>query len=169
MARLLFGRRTNTYGSRHIVPLFLIAAAIALLAAAAAQPKEKAPDDWVQLNREVGHALQMNGESEADQAVLTEKAEDAVPPPPAGIQAGANTPAADTEAKGGASSGLLDINRATAEQLDSLKGIGPAKAQAIIADREQNGPFQSVDDLLRVKGIGSKLLAGIKDSIVAKP
>lgn len=65
--------------------------------------------------------------------------------------------------------GKLDINRATAEQLDSLKGIGPAKAQAIVDDRNLNGQFGSVGDLQRVKGIGPKLLEGVKDSIVARP
>lgn len=46
---------------------------------------------------------------------------------------------------------LLDINTATAEQLDTvLVGIGKAKAEAIIHDREKNGPFKSVDDLERV-------------------
>ncbi|WP_214630037.1 ComEA family DNA-binding protein [Paenibacillus agaridevorans] len=68
-----------------------------------------------------------------------------------------------------ASDGRLDINRADAGQLDGLKGIGPSKAQAIVDDREQNGPFRSVDDLLRVKGIGEKLLASIKESVVALP
>lgn len=68
-----------------------------------------------------------------------------------------------------ASDGRLDINRANAGQLDGLKGIGPSKAQAIVDDREQNGPFRSVDDLLRVKGIGEKLLASIKESVVALP
>lgn len=53
--------------------------------------------------------------------------------------------------------GPVDINTATAEQLaEGLVGIGKAKAQAIIADREQNGPFKSADDLTRVKGIGAK-------------
>ncbi|GGG55954.1 ComEA family DNA-binding protein [Paenibacillus radicis (ex Gao et al. 2016)] len=65
--------------------------------------------------------------------------------------------------------GKLDINRATLEQLKGLKGIGPAKAQAIVNEREQRGFFNSADDLLRVKGIGPKLLAGLKDSIVARP
>ncbi|MFF2090364.1 ComEA family DNA-binding protein [Paenibacillus sp. NPDC058174] len=65
--------------------------------------------------------------------------------------------------------GKLDINRATVEQLKGLKGIGPAKAQAIVNEREQRGFFSSADDLLRVKGIGPKLLAGLKDSIVARP
>jgi len=65
--------------------------------------------------------------------------------------------------------GRLDLNRATAAELDELKGIGPSKAQAIIEDRERNGFFASVEDLLRVKGIGEKLLAGIKESVVTRP
>ncbi len=63
----------------------------------------------------------------------------------------------------------IDLNRANTEELQALKGIGPSKAKAIIADREANGYFRSVEDLLRVKGIGKKLLAGIKESVVARP
>jgi competence protein ComEA len=63
--------------------------------------------------------------------------------------------------------GKLDINRATAAELETLKGIGPSKAAAIVRDRELNGFFLSVDDLLRVKGIGDRLLAGLKESVVA--
>ncbi|TCN01537.1 competence protein ComEA [Paenibacillus sp. BK033] len=174
MARLPQGRRTNSNRSKLIIPLILMASAVVLLAAAFAQPKEKAPDEWVQLNREVGAALQMQGEPEAgaQKAELTDKPKDSssgMPStPPGSVQAEvrAGEAGGDEELP---SSGKLDINRATAEQLDTLKGIGPAKAQAIIADREQNGPFSSAEDLLRVKGIGSKLLAGIKDSIVASP
>lgn len=76
--------------------------------------------------------------------------------------------AAIKDAEAGMDDGKLDINHATAAELDSLKGIGPAKAQAIVDDRELNGPYAAVDDLLRVKGIGEKLLAGIKESIVAR-
>ncbi|GKU79753.1 hypothetical protein L3i20_v241500 [Paenibacillus sp. L3-i20] len=65
--------------------------------------------------------------------------------------------------------GKIDINRATKEQLDQLKGIGPSKAEAIVNDREKNGLFKNVDDLLRVKGIGKKLLEGLKESVVAHP
>jgi competence protein ComEA len=54
----------------------------------------------------------------------------------------------------------LDINSATAEQLDeTLVGVGKAKAQAIVQDREKNGKFKSVDDLVRVKGIGPATVA----------
>lgn len=55
--------------------------------------------------------------------------------------------------------GPIDVNSATAEQLsESLQGVGPQKAAAIIAYREQHGPFQTVQDLTKVKGIGESLL-----------
>lgn len=55
--------------------------------------------------------------------------------------------------------GPVDINSADAEQLsESLQGVGPAKAAAIVAYREQHGPFRSLDDLTKVKGIGASLL-----------
>ncbi|MDQ2693803.1 MAG: ComEA family DNA-binding protein [Pseudomonadota bacterium] len=50
----------------------------------------------------------------------------------------------------------VNINTATAEELMTLPEIGPKKAAAIIEHREQNGPFQQVDDLTKVKGIGPK-------------
>ncbi|WP_407668780.1 ComEA family DNA-binding protein [Oceanisphaera profunda] len=49
----------------------------------------------------------------------------------------------------------ININTASAEQLTLLSGIGTAKASAIVAYREQNGPFDSVDDLTKVSGIGA--------------
>ena len=59
----------------------------------------------------------------------------------------------------------VNINTATAEELETLSGIGPAKAQAIVAYRETNGPFSSVNDLVNVSGIGEKTLAKIIDDI----
>lgn len=59
----------------------------------------------------------------------------------------------------------IDVNTATAAELEALPGIGPTKANAIIAYREQNGPFQSVDDLTKVSGIGDKTLQAIRDQI----
>jgi len=58
------------------------------------------------------------------------------------------------------------INQATQEEIETLNGIGPSKAQAIIEYREENGPFQDVEDLLLVNGIGEKTLENIQDQIV---
>ena len=53
-------------------------------------------------------------------------------------------------------SSLININTATAEELEQLPGIGPSTAQKIVSDRMANGSFKSPDDLKRVTGIGDK-------------
>lgn len=53
----------------------------------------------------------------------------------------------------------LNINSASIEQLETMKGIGARKAQAIVEYRLQNGNFASIEDLIKVKGIGSKFVA----------
>lgn len=60
--------------------------------------------------------------------------------------------------------GRVDINTATAAELESLPGVGPAKAQAIVAHREA-APFKTADELIDVKGIGEKLYAQLKDRV----
>lgn len=60
--------------------------------------------------------------------------------------------------------GRVDINTASAAELESLPGVGPAKAQAIVAHREV-APFKSTDELVDVKGIGEKLYAQLKDRV----
>ena len=62
----------------------------------------------------------------------------------------------------GAAAGPLDLNRATAGELDELPGIGPATAQAIVDHRTANGPFASVDELEAVRGIGPAKLEAIR-------
>ena len=57
---------------------------------------------------------------------------------------------------------LVNINTATAEELEALPRIGPALAQRIIEYRTEHGPFQRVDDLINVKGIGATLLEKIR-------
>lgn len=74
-----------------------------------------------------------------------------------------------SQASGGLSpsgdDGLVNINTATAEELETLKGVGAATAEKIIADREANGPFKSIDDLTRVSGIGEKKLSAMRDRL----
>jgi competence protein ComEA len=67
---------------------------------------------------------------------------------------------------GGAAEGsLIDINKATLEDLQELPGIGPSKAAAIIAKRDELGSFKSIEDLKLVSGIGDKTFEKLKDLI----
>lgn len=59
----------------------------------------------------------------------------------------------------------VNLNTATVEQLDTLPGVGPVTAQSILAWRDENGRFSSVDDLLDVKGIGEATLAELRDLV----
>jgi competence protein ComEA len=67
---------------------------------------------------------------------------------------------------GGSPAGTkVNLNTATAEQLDTLPGVGPVTAQAILDWREENGRFGSVEDLLDVKGIGDATLDDLRDLV----
>lgn len=61
--------------------------------------------------------------------------------------------------------GTININTADASALEQLPGVGPAKASAIVAYREENGPFKSVDDLVEVPGIGERSLEQLRDRV----
>lgn len=67
-------------------------------------------------------------------------------------------------ASGWAAAGAIDLNTATVAELTELPGIGPAKAKAIIAHREQK-PFAKAEDLRDVKGIGDALYERVKDQV----
>jgi len=87
---------------------------------------------------------------------------------------GAAVPAVVGATSGAASAGTsgsgqpatpIDLNRAAAEELDALPGVGPATAAAIVAYRERSGPFASIDDLLKVPGIGPAKVEALRSLV----
>jgi competence protein ComEA len=79
---------------------------------------------------------------------------------------GEPTPAAAASpASPGVPAAPVDLNTATAEQLDGLPGIGPALAEAIVSHRTNHGPFASVDALLDVRGIGQSKLDTLRAQV----
>ena len=73
----------------------------------------------------------------------------------------AGTPAPETPEK-------VNINTASAEELEALPGIGEKRAAAIVADRTENGPFRVPEDISRVSGIGEGILEGLMDYITVE-
>ena len=57
----------------------------------------------------------------------------------------------------------VNVNEATTEDLVAISGIGPKRAESIVAYREKNGPFNSLSDLVKVKGIGEKSFTRMKN------
>ncbi|MFB6363002.1 ComEA family DNA-binding protein [Paenibacillus elgii] len=89
-----------------------------------------------------------------------------VPPQEASAAGTTSKPAKPAES----APGKINLNTATAEQFDELPGIGPSRAQEIVALRKKlGGSFKSVDQLLEVKGIGKKTLQKIKPLVTLEP
>ena len=63
----------------------------------------------------------------------------------------------------------VNLNTATADELEALPGVGKAKAAAIVEYREQNGGFKSKEELKQVKGIGDKIYAQVENEIEITP
>jgi competence protein ComEA len=60
----------------------------------------------------------------------------------------------------------VNINTATVEQLETLAGVGPALAKAIVEHRTKNGKFTKIEEIIKVKGMGEKKFLKIKDRLV---
>ena len=87
------------------------------------------------------------------------------------LAVGAAAPAFAQAAKGPAksSAAVVNLNTATAEQLQDLPGIGARTAERIIEYRQKNGGFKKIEELMNVKGIGEKSFLKLKDRIVVTP
>jgi competence protein ComEA len=91
------------------------------------------------------------------------------PPTPVGGSGGTSSSVSggsgSSSSTGSATGQPVNINTASADELDTLPGVGPTTAEAIIAYREQNGPFTSVDQLLDVRGIGDAKLEQLRNLV----
>lgn len=117
----------------------------------------------------LGDSLALGFTAEADTA--PQRAPRASPPPVRSA-AHADSTASPDSATGPPSAyladGRLELNRASAEELEGLPGIGPKTAERIVADRTKRGRFRTVKDLGRVKGIGPKTLARLAPHLVVE-
>jgi competence protein ComEA len=93
------------------------------------------------------------------QVHVPRRGEGSTPPPVSG----------DALESGETSGAPIDINTATAAELETLPGIGPSTAQKIVEYREANGPFATIEDIKNVPGIGEGKFEGIKDLITVGP
>ncbi|MDO8879979.1 MAG: ComEA family DNA-binding protein [Coriobacteriia bacterium] len=96
--------------------------------------------------------------SDGEQVYLPSEEEAAGGGPAAAAPAGAHAGSA-------AAAGTVNINAASATELEALPGVGPATAQKIVDDREKNGPFAAPEDLMRVPGIGPKKFEALADLV----
>lgn len=120
-------------------------------------PKHSSIHQWKSVNEEVETALTASREPESVEhsAAITDTSTSSSTPTP-------NQPLPTLSDE---QTAKVNINTATAEELDTLPGIGPAKAKAIIAFRQANGTFRSLEQLMEVKGIGPKIFAKLSTFI----
>ena len=124
---------------------------------AAGGATEKARTDAVNLAQEL---------QDGQQIVIPSRSESQATPSDGGpVAASGGAQGSGEGASSSGADGMVNINTATAEEFETLKGIGAATAEKIVADREANGPFSSIDDLTRVSGIGEKKLAAMRDRL----
>ena len=89
--------------------------------------------------------------------------------PMSSATAGASESAGSSADNNSESTQKVNINTATASELESLPGIGEVTAQRIIAFRETNGPFHSVDDLVQIQGISTRTVESLRDLVTTGP
>lgn len=102
--------------------------------------------------------------SDQEMIIIPAVGEEISPALSGGVSSGTATVVGSISA-GGSGGALININLASQAELESLPGIGPAKAQAIMQYREEKGPFSCIEDICQVSGIGPATFEKLKSSI----
>lgn len=100
-----------------------------------------------------------------DKVGAAQTANSAAASTPVSSSASSSSSSVSSSTSGAASGDLINLNTATASDLQKLNGIGEKKAEQIIAYRQEKGSFKSIDELKEVSGIGDKTFAAIKDQL----
>ena len=124
------------------------------------------PGQWQPVNAPLTQALEMLQTPESTEPSPTPVAPK--PEPTTNVAQPSPIPSAQQpEPSATTRESRLNLNEASATQLENLPGIGPSKAKAIIAYRDKHGGYRSVDELLEVKGIGPKMLEKLLPEVYA--
>jgi competence protein ComEA len=119
-------------------------------------------------NADLSHVNLARALTDGDQIVVPALAPTAAPAPPTSTAA-LGAPTATPATRAGGISLKVNINTASAVELDTLPGIGPALAQQIIDDRAAHGNFNTIEDIMQVSGIGPATSDKLKDLITVGP
>lgn len=128
--------------------------------------------EWRRANPELSatlEAIDRAGDEDRPLPAPSRSAGPAAAPAPRAAASVSPRPSRSVATEIPAPSGPVDINRASADDLTRLPGIGPVLAARIVAARDARGPFASVDDLRRVSGMGPTKLAALRDLVTISP
>ena len=146
----------------YFVFFVLFAAAAAIYASQVYDSREMAEYPLRQETVNAGSSGELSGSEGTDDSGGSKGSEGKID---SGSSDGEGQQAGDSASANASADAPIDINTASAEELTGLKGIGPAKAECIVSYRNENGRFESIEDIMNVPGIKTATFEKIRDHI----